>query len=104
MHYGTVKACEIDGNGPNAHVYYGNRAAARQHLSDFNGAAEDARASINANPTYLKSYIRLAQACMKLGQWAEAVSATSKALEIDETNATASELQAKAQRCLDVSY
>eukprot|EP00750_Incisomonas_marina_P031274 INCI7890.1.p1 GENE.INCI7890.1~~INCI7890.1.p1 ORF type:complete len:427 (-),score=107.43 INCI7890.1:80-1360(-) len=92
------RAIETDSSGPNAHVYYANRAAARQHLGDFAGAAEDSRNSIRANPKYVKSYTRLAQACMSLKQWSDAIDACEKALEIDETNATASAFLAKAQR------
>lgn len=79
-------------------MYYANRAAARQHLGDFAGAAEDSRNSIRSNPKYVKSYTRLAQACMSLKQWSDAIDACEKALEIDETNATASAFLAKAQR------
>eukprot|EP00591_Stephanopyxis_turris_P003260 CAMPEP_0195511908 /NCGR_PEP_ID=MMETSP0794_2-20130614/4063_1 /TAXON_ID=515487 /ORGANISM="Stephanopyxis turris, Strain CCMP 815" /LENGTH=390 /DNA_ID=CAMNT_0040639593 /DNA_START=67 /DNA_END=1239 /DNA_ORIENTATION=- len=93
-----TKAIETDPNGPSAHVYYGNRAAARQYLRDFAGAAEDARASITAKPEYLKSYIRLAQACSELKQWDEAISACNKALEIDSTNASVQTLLAKAEQ------
>ena len=96
--YLNTQAIETDSSGPNAHVYYANRAAARQHLGDFAGAAEDSRNSIRANPKYVKSYTRLAQACMSLKQWSDAIDACEKALEIDETNATASAFLAKAQR------
>lgn len=95
---GEFQAIETDPNGPSAHVYYGNRAAARQYLRDFAGAAEDARASITAKPEYLKSYIRLAQACSELKQWDEAISACNKALEIDSTNASVQTLLAKAEQ------
>ena len=48
--------------GKNVHVYYSNRAAARTHLKDLDGAVDDARAAIAAQPSYAKAHARLATA------------------------------------------
>ena len=84
-----TQAIQTDPTGPNAHIYYCNRAAARQYQRDFAGAADDSRSAIGINPKYVKSYTRLAQACISLRQWDEAISACQSALEIDSANAAA---------------
>lgn len=48
--------------GKNVHVYFSNRAAARTHLKDLDGAVDDARAAIAAQPSYAKAHARLATA------------------------------------------
>jgi len=48
------KAIQASPNGPKSHIYFANRAAARQYLKQYQGALDDCEASIARNPTYSK--------------------------------------------------
>ncbi|BGP41563.1 Small glutamine-rich tetratricopeptide repeat-containing protein 2 [Rhodotorula kratochvilovae] len=69
-------------------VYLSNRAAAHSSLQDFQAAVDDARAALAIDPTFSKAYSRLGHALFSLGEYAEAVEAYEKGLELDPSNAT----------------
>lgn len=63
-----TSALEASSTGPNAHLYYCNRAAARKSLGDFEGMATDCAAAIALKPDYAKAHMRNASALLALGR------------------------------------
>jgi small glutamine-rich tetratricopeptide repeat-containing protein alpha len=69
-------------------VYYSNRAAAWSAQGDHGKAADDAQASIDLDPMFVKGYSRLGHARFSMGDWEGAVQAYEEGLEVDPANAT----------------
>ncbi|KAF4520196.1 hypothetical protein B566_EDAN003909 [Ephemera danica] len=80
-----TRAIQFDGKNA---VFYCNRAAAYNKLSNHHAAVMDCKTAIEIDPTYSKAYGRLgvAYACMKMHQ--EAVDSYKKALELEPDNQT----------------
>eukprot|EP00568_Trieres_chinensis_P006673 CAMPEP_0183294564 /NCGR_PEP_ID=MMETSP0160_2-20130417/2859_1 /TAXON_ID=2839 ORGANISM="Odontella Sinensis, Strain Grunow 1884" /NCGR_SAMPLE_ID=MMETSP0160_2 /ASSEMBLY_ACC=CAM_ASM_000250 /LENGTH=330 /DNA_ID=CAMNT_0025455913 /DNA_START=131 /DNA_END=1120 /DNA_ORIENTATION=+ len=60
-----------------------NRSLARLQLGRLSEAKEDAEAATGLDPTYVKGYWRLGQACAALGDHGDAVRAYEAAIEAD---------------------
>lgn len=80
------EALQLSASGPNAHIYYANRAAAYCHLSDYKQAIKDCEASIRKCPTYTKAHSRLGLAHFFLKNYAAAAAAYEKAAELEPSN------------------
>ena len=63
-----------------------NRAAARMHLKNHEGMAEDAREAVRLNEGYCKGWMRLGQALEILGRHAEGAAAFERALALEPDN------------------
>lgn len=63
-------------------------AAAYSSTQDFKSAVADAREAIKIDPAFSKAYSRLGHALFSIGEYAEAVEAYEKGLELDPSNAT----------------
>ncbi|KAI4372460.1 hypothetical protein MLD38_010687 [Melastoma candidum] len=68
------------------HVLYSNRSAAHASLGDFPSALEDARKTVELNPSWPKGYSRLGAAHVGVKDYAAAVDAYQKGLELDPAN------------------
>lgn len=91
------EALEKAPSGKNVHIYYSNRAAARTHLKDLEGAVDDARSAIAAQPTYTKAHIRLATALQMLGRFSAAEDAWREVQRLDPSSTAATEAIAVCQ-------
>lgn len=74
---------------PTNHLILSNRSAAELKQGNKSKALQDARACIDANPTFAKGHSRLAAALQSLGRLEPAKSAYAKVLELDASNAVA---------------
>jgi small glutamine-rich tetratricopeptide repeat-containing protein alpha len=74
---------------PNAHIYYGNRAAARLHLKEFAEAEDDCRRALALRPDYAKVHSRLGTALLSQNKLEEAAQSLRRALELAPDNASA---------------
>jgi stress-induced-phosphoprotein 1 len=84
-----TKAIEVS-PVPN-HVLYSNRSAAYASSKDFQNAFEDAKKTVDINPSWAKGYSRVAAAEFGLGKYQEAEKSYSKTLELDPSNKLAKE-------------
>ncbi|KAI5475339.1 hypothetical protein MNV49_001608 [Pseudohyphozyma bogoriensis] len=86
---GAIKAYgdAIELDGENA-VYWSNRAAAHSQLQNHSSAISDARQALVVDPNFSKAYSRLGHALFSSGEYADAVEAYEKGLELDPNNAT----------------
>lgn len=71
-------------------------AAAYSQIGQHDNAVSDAREAISVNPSFSKAYSRLGHALFSTGQYAEAVEAYEKGLELDPSVSPLSSLR----RCL----
>ncbi|XP_066245898.1 dnaJ homolog subfamily C member 7 [Euwallacea similis] len=67
---------------PNTPAYYGNRAACYMMLNRYQEALEDARKSIQLDPTFIKGYTRIAKCGIALGDVVTAKNATIQAEQL----------------------
>ncbi|KAL7550220.1 hypothetical protein ACHAWF_013470 [Thalassiosira exigua] len=79
-------AIQISPSGPNSHVYFSNRAAARCYLADYVAASDDCRRSAELNPLYEKAHARLGLSLFFRGDYDGAVVAYERSLELDPSN------------------
>eukprot|EP00924_Labyrinthula_sp_SR-Ha-C_P005303 augustus_masked-scaffold_1-processed-gene-27.8-mRNA-1 protein AED:1.00 eAED:1.00 QI:0/-1/0/0/-1/1/1/0/325 len=89
------KAIEVSPTGTNSHIYYSNRAAAylrQENEEAWKKAIEDCNLSIGLNSKYTKSFTRMAQAYINLGQNDEAEKNLKLCLELDPENTVANNL------------
>lgn len=56
---------QLSPTGPNSHVFYSNRAAARLQMGLYTAAASDAEQAVALAPTYTKAMVRLGSALEK---------------------------------------
>ena len=68
---------------PECVSYYGNRAACRMMMGQYQEALHDARDSVRIDSTFAKGYVRIAKCCLALGDTAAALNAVNKAEELD---------------------
>ena len=71
------------------HVLFSNRSACYVSLKDFSKALEDAKKCVEINSCWVKGYNRLGAAHHGLGNFDDAKTAYSKALELEPNNSTA---------------
>lgn len=81
----------IDASPVPNHVLYSNRSACYASLHNYQDALKDAEECVKINPTWAKGYNRVGAAEFGLSQYDESIKAYSKALEIEPTNAMATE-------------
>ena len=74
---------------PTNHVLLSNRSAAHLKQGNKSKALQDAKACIEAEPSFSKGYSRLAAAQQSLGRWADAKESYEKVLNIDPGNSVA---------------
>jgi tetratricopeptide (TPR) repeat protein len=74
---------------PTNHVLLSNRSAAHLKLHHKSKSLQDAKACLEANPTFSKGYSRLAAAQQSLGRWKDAQESYQKLLSLDPNNAVA---------------
>ncbi|KAG2394257.1 hypothetical protein C9374_004021 [Naegleria lovaniensis] len=67
---------------PNGAVYYSNRSACYQQLSDYKNMIRDALEALRIDPSLAKAYFRLAKGYSELNQHAKAYSVLCRALNI----------------------
>lgn len=78
-------------------VLYANRSAARLNLNMADAALEDAGKAIALDAGYSKAYYRKGQAHNARKEYAEALAAFEKGLELDPSNKTFADMAAKAK-------
>lgn len=92
-------ALKLSPRGPQAHVYYSNRAAALVSLRDFDGAILDSERSVSLAPTYAKAHARLGLAHFLMGNYRPALEAYTVALKYEPDNKSSRNyLEKAAQR------
>ncbi len=67
-------------------VYYANRAAAFSQNHEHERAIDDAKKSVEVDPSYSKGYSRLGLAYLSLGKYQEAIEAYETGLALDPTS------------------
>ncbi|CAH1125479.1 unnamed protein product [Ceutorhynchus assimilis] len=77
---------------PEASAYYGNRAACYMMLNRYREAMEDARKSIQLDPTFVKGYTRIVKCALALGDIVTAETAAKQA-ELLQVGSVANELR-----------
>ena len=95
-----TKAIELSSKGPNSHVYYSNRAAAYSYVSKFKEAEQDAKLATKRKPDYSKGWARLGFALYSQKDFAGAVTAYEKSLEIEPTLQLSKSYLEKAKEAL----
>ena len=63
-------------------VFHANRAACWMKIGDYEPAIDDCTTSIELDPTYVKAYMRRAQACEKMDDLTSAIEDVSKVCEL----------------------
>jgi small glutamine-rich tetratricopeptide repeat-containing protein alpha len=96
-----TKAINASPAGPNSHIYYSNRAAAYQHLKNYEAALEDCAVSTSLKPDFSKAHARAAQANLSLGNNDDALESARRCLEIDPNNVGAKVIVSKLEGTLD---
>ena len=95
MHMKYFKALELYTQAielcPNHAAYYGNRSAAYVRLNDYAKALEDARKSVQIDPKFIKSHMRIAKCHCTMGEIAAAINACQIVLDVEPANKTALE-------------
>lgn len=67
-------------------ILYSNRSLCNLKLNDASKSRDDATSATAYDPTYVKGYWRLGQACVALNSHVDAVLAYETAMELDDTN------------------
>ena len=93
-------AIRLDGRGPQGHVYYSNRCAARLALRDGEGALDDAEECLRLRPEWAKGKTRLAAALMLVNVPAEALAVYEEVLRDEPGNVAAAEGRAQAEEAV----
>jgi stress-induced-phosphoprotein 1 len=73
---------------PSNHVLWSNRSGAYAAKGDWDNALSDAQATVKANASWPKGYIRVGAALHGQGKFAEAIEAYEQGLKIEPGNAT----------------
>jgi len=82
----------------NKAVFFSNRAACMLHLNRAEDAVEDCTHSIGLSETYIKAYLRRAQAYEVLEEQEKSLEDVNKVLELDPTVRPAIVMQARLQK------
>ena len=96
-----TEALALSPDGPNAHIYYSNRAAAYTFLGDHQHAVDDCEASLLLKGDYAKAYSRLGLSYYHLGRYEESVAAFEHLVELEPDNKASKEELRKARKKLD---
>jgi len=73
-----TEAISLCSSGKNSHIYFSNRAAARQQLKNYEGALDDSCESVALNAAYAKGWSRKGTALQSLCRYKEALEAFEK--------------------------
>jgi len=93
------KAIATCRHSPNAHMYYGNAAAARLNSKDYEGAERDCRAGIALKNDYAKLYKRLGTALEGQQKYTEAAVSYERCISLDpDHGAVYREMKQRAER------
>jgi len=79
-------------------ILHSNRALCCLQMNQAQESYDDATSATCYDPTYVKSYWRLGQACMALNKTQEAIHAYKSALELDESNKALQKELSKAEQ------
>jgi len=93
-------ALKISPAGPNSHVYYSNRAAAKLSLGDAESSIQDSESALTMRPDYVKARSRLGLAHYASGRYEEAVMNYEAALDLEPGNEWVKNQYEKARRML----
>jgi small glutamine-rich tetratricopeptide repeat-containing protein alpha len=96
-----TEALDLSPAGPNAHVYYSNRAAAHCHVKDYKSAISDCEASLAMEPNYVKAVSRLGLANFFEGKYEDSVAAYEKAVILEPDNKASIDALQKAKNKLN---
>ncbi|CAM9696676.1 unnamed protein product, partial [Phaeothamnion confervicola] len=91
------EAINLSPAGPSSHIFFCNRAAAYCYLGRYKDAVEDCLNSVDLNQNYVKAFSRLGFAHFKSEDWAAAVKAYTRALELEPGNAANRDYLKQAQ-------
>lgn len=80
-----TKAIELE---PTNYIYYANRSAAHIHMKDYRSAIMDCEKSVSINEKYSKAWNRLGRALYYDRNYARAVDAYMKSIELEPENET----------------
>lgn len=86
---------------------YSNRAAAFIKLFEFPSALEDCDMAVKKDPTFIRAYIRKAQAYFGMRKYSECVDACNDAQQVDATHhksANAREIEQQQQKAFSSMY
>ncbi|XP_068685183.1 tetratricopeptide repeat protein 28-like [Montipora foliosa] len=72
---------------------YRNRSAAHFKLGNYNDSLRDAKIAVELQPSFVKTIVRGARACVQLNRLEEAITWCDKGLEIDKNNQQLLELR-----------
>jgi tetratricopeptide (TPR) repeat protein len=93
-------ALKISPAGPNSHVYYSNRAAAKLSLGDAESSIQDSISALTIRPDYVKAHTRLGLAHFASGRYDEAVANYKTALDLEPENEWVKSQYEKARKML----
>jgi tetratricopeptide (TPR) repeat protein len=93
-------ALKLSPAGPQAHVYFSNRAAALVSLRKFSKAILDSERSLSLKPDYGKAHARLGLAHFLLGNYRQAIQAYTLALKYEPDNKSSQSYMEKATKRL----
>lgn len=94
-----TEAIGLSPAGPNTHVYYTNRAAAHCYMKNYEASTKDCTTAISLDPLYVKAYSRLGLSYFFMENYAEAVTAYQKAVDLEpETKSLKDSLRQAKQK------
>jgi tetratricopeptide (TPR) repeat protein len=82
-------------------ILYSNRSLARFQMGNLTGSGSDAREATTCDPTYLKGFWRLGQACFARQQYSEAMEAYGAAKQLDANNKAVAKEWEKSRKKVD---
>lgn len=98
-----TQALKLAPSGPNAHVYYSNRAAALVSMKKYHEAVLDSERSLTLKPDYGKAHARLGLAHFLIGNYRQAMEAYTVALKYEPDNKSSRNyLEKSAKRLAEV--
>ena len=83
---------------------YSNRAAALIKLMTFPSAVADCDLAISKDPTFIRAYLRKAQALFAMKEFSKCVDACAEASKHDVSGANAREIEQQSQKALQAQY
>lgn len=83
---------------------YSNRAAALAKLISFPDAVRDCDAALKIDPTFMRAYIRKAQAYFAMREYNKALDTLASATAVDKDGKNAREIEELSQKCMSVMY
>ncbi|KAG5368839.1 Hsp70-Hsp90 organizing protein 1 [Yarrowia sp. C11] len=102
---GAVKAyTEMIKRAPENPIGYSNRAAALAKLMSFPEAVVDCDAAISKDPTFIRAYIRKANAYFAMREYSKCVDTCTAALEHDKEGKSKAEIEALQYKAMSARF